>query len=196
MEFYVNNQKLDITLENEKTIGDVLKSFEAECSKNNATTIHITLNGNNIDATAIDSVCEMPLEESTKLELTVVSENELKSSLTNQKEVCQSLSDELANLSIKLQSGKDKEAGLLISKLADFIENFCHLAALSMLFPQLYERLSIDGKKINDFFQEFSGILNDFEQALSSQDTVLMGDLAEYEISPRLISIAKTIEEL
>lgn len=196
MEFYVNNQKLDITLENEKTIGDVLKSFETECSKNNATTIHITLNGNNIDATAIDSVCEMPLEESTKLELTVVSENELKSSLTNQKEVCQSLSDELANLSIKLQSGKDKEAGLLISKLADFIENFCHLAALSMLFPQLYERLSIDGKKINDFFQEFSGILNDFEQALSSQDTVLMGDLAEYEISPRLISIAKTIEEL
>ena len=30
MNFYVNGNKLDITLENEKTVGDVLKGFEEE----------------------------------------------------------------------------------------------------------------------------------------------------------------------
>ena len=95
-----------------------------------------------------------------------------------------------------MQSGKDKEASTLITKLADLIEKFCHTATLSALFQDIYKKLTIDGKTINEFFQNFSGILNDFEQAIASKDTVLMGDLAEYEISPRLLLIAGTIKEL
>ena len=38
MEFYVNGTKIDVELENEKTIGDVLRGFEEECAKSNATT--------------------------------------------------------------------------------------------------------------------------------------------------------------
>ena len=33
MEFYVNGTKIDVELENEKTIGDVLRGFEEECAK-------------------------------------------------------------------------------------------------------------------------------------------------------------------
>lgn len=196
MEFYVNNEKLDIILENEKTVGDVLKSFEEECAKNNATTINIVLNGKNIGAEEFDSIFDEPLKEDTKLELIIVTQSEIKNSFQSQKEECNALSEQLQNLSVQLQSGKDKEATTLISKLADFIEKFCHSATLSALFPEFYSKLSIDGKSVNDFFQDFSQILNDFEQAIASKDTVLMGDLAEYEISPRLQSIAKTIEEL
>ena len=118
------------------------------------------------------------------------------SSFQNQKNDCNTLSSELLELPVKLQSGKDKEVSLLISKLADFVEKFCHQTSLAALFPDLYSKLNIDGKTINDFFQEFTQILNDFEQAIASKDTVLMGDLAEYEISPRLQAIANTIEEL
>ena len=196
MEFYVNNEKLDIVLENEKTVGDVLKSFETECAKNDATTIHIVLNGKNIGAGEFESIFTEPLKDDTKLELTIITKNEILASFEAQKAECQALSNELLELPVKLQSGKDKEAGVLISKLADFIEKFCHTATLSALFQEIYKKLSIDGKNINDFFQDFSGILNDFEQAIASKDTVLMGDLAEYEISPRLISIANTIKEL
>lgn len=196
MEFYVNNEKLDIVLENEKTVGDVLKSFETECAKNDATTIHIVLNGKNVGANEFESIFEEPLKEDTKLELTIVTKSEILSSFNSQKNECESLSNELLELPVKLQSGKDKEATILISKLADFIEKFCHTATLSALFQDIYQKLSIDGKNINEFFQEFSGILNEFEQAIASKDTVLMGDLAEYEISPRLVSIASTIKEL
>lgn len=196
MEFFVNNEKLDIVLENERTVGDVLKSFEAECEKNNATTINITLNGKNIGADEFDSVFDEPLKDDTKLELVIITESEIKSSFGKQMSECESLSAELLELPVKLQGGKDREATGMISKLADFIEEFCHTATLSALFPAMYEKLCIDGKGINEFFQDFSQILNDFEQAIASKDTVLMGDLAEYEISPRLQSIAQTIKEL
>ena len=35
MDFFVNGEKLDITLQDEKTVGDVLKAFEEECQKIN-----------------------------------------------------------------------------------------------------------------------------------------------------------------
>ena len=196
MELYVNNEKLDIVLENEKTVGDVLKSFEAECAKNDATTVNIILNGKTIGAQELDSVLNEPLSDTTKLELTIITKAEILSLFSNQKQECEQLSQELLDLPVKLQSGKDKEAGVLISKLADFIERFCHTATLSALFQEVYTKLTIDGKNLNDFFKDFSEILNDFEQAIASKDTVLMGDLAEYEISPRLISISNTIKEL
>lgn len=193
MEFYVNNEKLDIILENEKTVGDVLKSFEAECEKNNATTISITLNGKNIGAEEFDAIFDEPLTDTTKLELTIITKDDILASFNNQLTDCQELSDSFLEFPVKLQSGKDKEATVMISKLADFIEKFCHTATLSALFADIYTKLTIDGKNVNEFFQEFSQILNDFEQAIASKDTVLMGDLAEYEISPRLQALATTI---
>ena len=196
MDFFVNNEKLDIVLEDEKTVGDVLKSFETECAKNNATTINITLNGKNIGAQEFDSIFNEPLKEDTKLELVIISQAEIIDSFNNQLNDCDLLSKELQELPVKLQSGKDQEAGILITKFADFIEKFCHLATLSALFPEVYKKLNIDGKSINEFFQDFTQILNDFEQAIASKDTVLIGDLAEYELSPRLESITKTIREL
>ena len=35
MDFYVNGDKIDVQLEDEKTVGDVLKSFEITCEQNN-----------------------------------------------------------------------------------------------------------------------------------------------------------------
>ena len=194
MEFYVNNEKLDIVLETEKTVGDVLKSFEEECAKNDATTINITLDGKNISAQEFDSIFNQPLKDDTKLELVIITKAEVKNTFEEEKKDCLALSKDLLELPVKLQGGKDKEATTLIARLADFIENFCHVTTLSALFPEIYKKLNIDGKSVNDFFQDFSQILNDFEQAIASKDTVLMGDLAEYEISPRLQSICTTIE--
>ena len=194
MEFYVNNEKLDIVLETEKTVGDVLKSFEEECAKNDATTINITLDGKNISAQEFDSIFNQPLKDDTKLELVIITKAEVKNAFEEEKKDCLALSKDLLELPVKLQGGKDKEATTLIARLADFIENFCHVTTLSALFPEIYKKLNIDRKSVNDFFQDFSQILNDFEQAIASKDTVLMGDLAEYEISPRLQSICTTIE--
>ena len=54
MEFYVNNEKIDVQLENEKTVGDVLKSFELTCEQNNAAVIGININNKTITADIFD----------------------------------------------------------------------------------------------------------------------------------------------
>ena len=53
-------------------------------------------------------------------------------------------------------------------------------------------------------FEEYAYILkrkkelitSEMEEALKNNDTVMIGDLAEYEFPPRLNAIAKTLQEL
>ncbi|MBQ0039499.1 MAG: hypothetical protein KBS64_03620 [Treponema sp.] len=193
MELFVNGEKIDITLENEKTVSDVLKSFEEEAAKNDATTIGIKLNGETVPAEEFEKAAATELKEDTKLELKVLAKANLLESLKTSKARFEELSQKMAEVPVALQSGKDKEANTLIAVLADAIDEFCHTATLCALFPDLYNSIVIDGKNITDFFEEFAPIVADFEQSLEDKDTVTSGDLCEYEIAPRLEAIAKSV---
>ncbi len=194
MQLKVNGKDIDVTLENEKTVGDVLKSFENEAAKNNATTLKITLNGKNIEADKFDTILDMPLEDNTSLELTVISQDEV---ITALKEIAGKLDTEkLSDIPILLQSGHDKEASEIIGSFATECNNFFHTATLASLFPDLYDKIVIDGNTISDFIKYFVPILSDFENAMKEKDTVTIGDLAEYEISPRLKNICEALSNL
>ncbi|WP_147612358.1 hypothetical protein [Treponema pectinovorum] len=195
MELFVNGQKLDIQLENEKTVGDVLKSFETECEKTNATTVSIVLNGKNVYANDFEESCKEELKEDTKIELEVISQTAIEQSFNELKDEAKKISEELKSISVKLQSGKDKEVSVIITSLADFIDRVCHTASLATLFPKRFGSIKIEDKNFSQFFAEFSPVLKDFEAALTSKDTVMLGDLAEYEISPRLDKISLALEE-
>lgn len=194
MEFFVNGEPIDITLENEKTVGEVLKSFEQEAEKNEATTIGIKINGKRIPAEAFDDAAKQPVDESLKIELQVLSKAAVLESFESAKAAFQELAKKLPEVPVALQSGKDKEASQMIAQLAEAIEDFCHTSALSALFPDVYERLVINGQSVTSFFEEFAPIMADFEESLKSKDTVTSGDLCEYEIAPRLEQVAQAIE--
>ncbi len=196
MEFYVNSQKIDITIENEKTVGDVLKAFETEFEKNGATTVGITLNGKTVDASSFDEINSAPLCEDTKLELEILTQNQIVQELLDEAGAFRALSEKLDELPADFQSGRDKVANLVIATLAEVVDRFCQSIKRTAFFPQKFEAFQstqIDGKTIADFFQDFTPIFSDFEQAISSGDTVLLGDLAEYEIRPRIESIADAV---
>ncbi|HAZ97259.1 hypothetical protein [Treponema sp. UBA753] len=195
MELFVNGEKIDITLEDEKTVGEVLKSFEKEAEKSDATTIGIFLNGKKVLADDFDEASKTPLEENTKIELTVLSKQDVIDSLEKSKDKFSSLAQKLPEVPVALQGGKDKEANTVIAELAEAIDDFCHTAALSALFPEVYSSIVIDGKSVTEFFEEFAPIAADFEQSLETKDSVTSGDLCEYEIAPRLELIAKAIED-
>ena len=195
MEFYVNGSKLDITLEDERTVGDVLRSFEAECARSKATTVSILVDGSQVLATNFDLVAARPLEEHTKFELGTVSQDEVRAAFRQQAERSRAVAAALVQVPAQLQGGKDKEANAAIEGFTDLIDDICHTYTLSTLFPELHETLSVGDKKLSEFFEDISAVLADFEQALKTKDTVLVGDLAEYEISPRLVAFADTMEQ-
>lgn len=195
MEFYINDEKIDITLDDEKTVGDVLKSFEATCEQNDTAVIGIRINGKQITAELFDEYTKKTLEDNMKFEFSIVTRQNIKDAFKNLSELFKQLSEKMQTIPVELQSGKAKEANESILTLADSIDEFCHIATLASLF-QDYTEVKIEDKPFAEFFKEFSPVLSDFEDALKNNDTVSVGDLAEYEICPRLISIAKTLEVL
>ena len=194
MEFYINGNKTDVTLESEKTIGDVLTSFAQTCEDNRAAVIGIMVNGQNVTAENFDDASVKPLEKDTKIEVNVVTEDAIKESFVHLSTLFEQLAQEMEEVPVNFQSGKGKEANLSIKKLADNIEDFCHIATLAHLFPETFGEFKIDGQEFMAFFNDFSPILSDFENALQSDDTVLIGDLAEYEICPRLRKISESLK--
>lgn len=196
IEFFINGSKVDVTLEGEKTIGDVLQSFEKTCEENFAAVIGIIVNGKQITADIFDEEAVKQLEENTKFEFTVVTKDTIKASFAHLSELFEQLAIKMQNVPIDLQNGKNREVSESIKTLADNIDQFCHIAALASLFPDTFTNISIDGKNFKDFFNDFSPVLLDFEQALQNNDSVMIGDLSEYEICPRLNAISETLKNI
>lgn len=194
--FYINGEPVEVQLEGEETIGDVLKSFEITCEQNAAAVIGITVNGKTITAETFDEEASKKLDKDTKFEFSVVTKDSIKQSFTELAKLFEQLSQKMEEVPVALQGGKNKEVSESIKNVADSIDNFCHIAALASLFPQDFGSVKIDGKQFADFFQDFSPILSDFEQALGNNDTVLIGDLSEYEICPRLKAISQALNNM
>jgi hypothetical protein len=196
MEIYLNEQKLDITLEDEKTVGDVLRSFEQTASQNKCATVGIKIDGKQIDAQDFDKAAEQPIESAKRIDLTVVSEDAVADAFKNASADIKDTVELLTQIPAQLQSGGDSKARASIARLADVVDNFCHIIALSTLFPERFAAIKIDGKNLSAFFEDFMPVFNDLNGALSSGDTVTLGDLAEYEISPRLTALADAVKNI
>lgn len=191
--FYINGEAVEVQLEGEKTIGDVLKSFELTCEENQAAVIGITVDGTNITAELFDQKAQEELGKDTKFEFSVVTKDSIKQAFTALSRLFEELSQKMEEVPLALQSGKNKEVSESIKKVADSIDRFCHIAALASLFPDDFQNTKINNMQFNEFFADFSPILIDFEQALQNNDTVLIGDLSEYEICPRLKAISQAL---
>ena len=138
VEIYINGQKIDAQLEDEKTIGEVLNSFEKTCEENAAAVIGITVNGKQITAEIFDEEAAKPLSKDTKFEFSVVTKDSIKEAFENLAVLFDELSKKMEQVPVELQSGKNKEASKSIQKLADSIDQFCHIAALASLFPDSF----------------------------------------------------------
>lgn len=193
MKLLLNGQEIGFTLENEITVGDLLRSLEVECEKNNATIIHIAVDGKDIEAAYIEELNNVLIEKTEKAEVTTVSSADIISSMKDLDPDVQKVAAGLEELPVILQSGDMNKAGAVIKSFTDLFDILCHLATLTALFPEEFSEKKIDGMSISDFIKSFSPILKDFENAFAGSDTVLTGDLAEYEIKPRLESYCNSV---
>ncbi len=186
MEIIINEQLLEFSLENEKTVGDILFAIEQDCAKNNATIIRICINGNQIEESDFDAAAKESLDTVKTISLETMSENDVLHFL---QEIANSLPETIAQLlkiPVLLQSNKDAEVSNTVISFADTFKAMQKLVSFCGLFPQKFNNFTIDGQNLSVFFQDFTPVLQEFESSLETRDTVLTGDLAEYEIAPRL----------
>jgi hypothetical protein len=102
--------------------------------------------------------------------------------LVSMKETIHDITARLESLPLDIQMGKDREASETVFA---FSETAGRIFRILSFTPK-----PAAGHSENDtFFEEFSGVLKEFLSAYEMRDSVLIGDLAEYEVSPRLAEL-------
>jgi hypothetical protein len=197
---YINGIEADITLDTEKTLGDVLASLDREFDAHDAAIIGVELEGSQIPEADIDNALGRDIAGIQTLSLAVMTAPEV---LEAMKGLCadfEALAARLEDVPVQLQSGKQGDAATAIRDAADTINTFCFYGRALNLFGGAeagqgkFDSLLVEGKPLADFFADFTPILQDFCGALENSDIVMIGDLAEYEIKPRVSALANALE--
>lgn len=92
-----------------------------------------------------------------------------------------SAAEKLEEAAVKLQTGHDAAA----------MEIMIHLTELLGAFMRPVSWMSAEREAVKSAAGDITGFLAELEEAMGAGDTVLIGDLLEYEIKPRLIELPK-----
>jgi hypothetical protein len=96
------------------------------------------------------------------------------------------VSERLEELPIDIQTGKDGRAAETVSLFSTITEKLFRLFAVFQSQGGFIDM--VDSVPIHNFLEEFGDTVKELVAAYSAKDAVLVGDLAEYELAPRLRS--------
>jgi hypothetical protein len=92
----------------------------------------------------------------------------------------------LADFPLDIQTGKDARASETVSIFSGVAEKIFRIYHALKIEGFSVTEITVDNMPINDYITEFSKALKELLDAYEKRDTVLIGDLAEYEMAPRL----------
>ncbi|MDR3145353.1 MAG: hypothetical protein LBU21_03670 [Treponema sp.] len=98
----------------------------------------------------------------------------------------EALVQRLKDLPLDIQTGKDRRAAETMGIFSTLAEKLVRLFNLLKIEGLLPENITVEGVPVLDYIGEFDSTLRDLIRAYEERDTVLVGDLAEYELAPRL----------
>ena len=104
------------------------------------------------------------------------------------RELMRALLPKLSDVSVLLQAGKDAEA-------MQYVSHFTELSAkLLRLIPHVSEYIDTEG--LHEFVVSYHAVLGELMDAFGSHDSVLIGDLLEYEIVPYSEELIRRLDSL
>ncbi len=94
---------------------------------------------------------------------------------------------EISDVSLLLQTGKDREAMANIIRFTELSAKLLRLYPLLTASGALNAgNLVFDGSSFQEYYTDLNRVLLELLEAFRAQDSVLIGDLLEYEIAPRI----------
>jgi len=95
----------------------------------------------------------------------------------------------LEELSLDIQTGKDARAAETVRTFSGVTEKVFRVFNVLQIEGFPVKEITVENISITAFIAEFSTALRELLAAYEQHDTVLVGDLAEYEMAPRLRSL-------
>jgi len=100
----------------------------------------------------------------------------------------------MEGLPLDVQTGKDRRAAETIHLFSKMGEKLIRLLQVFKYRGLLIDLFLIDNLPAKEFLNGFSAILGELCTAYGNQDTVLVGDLTEYELAPRLLRLFSALK--
>ncbi len=105
--------------------------------------------------------------------------------------VLENLIPQLNDVSILLQTGQDQKAMGLIITLTELLQKILRIISI---FDT--DNIHINNESYESFSLNLNSILNELAEAFDAKDSVLIGDLLEYEISPKLEQLSNVVKSI
>ena len=102
----------------------------------------------------------------------------------------------LEELPLDMQTGKDRRAAETMQLFTQMGEKLFRLYFILKSEGLIPETFTISGLPARDFMNKFNDALKELSSAYENKDTVLVGDIAEYELAPRLLSIYEALKNI
>ena len=96
------------------------------------------------------------------------------------------VSGRLEELPLDIQTGKDARASETIQIFSSVAEKVFRIINILKIQGCSIETIKVGESAMYDYIAEFNSVVKETLAAYEQQDTVLVGDLAEYELAPRL----------
>jgi hypothetical protein len=274
MVIYINEKPADITLDTEKTLGDVMSGIELWISPSGNRIKNIRLEGKDISTDAISEAFSVNVADIKKLDVFVSPWRELasealqdlyqtcvlfnkaafderkniaaeweksaaarflmsdipdlsylaglsltgeglsasdfsmlieerlrelaspKEEIDNSAAKVELIAGRLEELPLDMQTGKDQKAAETIQLFTGMSEKLFRILFIFRSEGFSPEAFSIDGLSVKTFVEEFNSTLKELSTAYENRDTVLVGDIAEYELAPRLLKLFSAMKNI
>jgi hypothetical protein len=96
------------------------------------------------------------------------------------------ISGRLEELPLDIQTGKDRRAVETVQYFSGIAGKVFRIFNLLKAGGFPVGEIRVEETPVSDYIAQFSGALRELLEAYEQKDTVLVGDLAEYELAPRL----------
>nr|WP_298679462.1 hypothetical protein [uncultured Treponema sp.] len=179
----INGEELSYTLENEKTVGEVLGGIEEACCREHETIVQVTVDGKELTSQELDLLFKQPVDSDITIELSTFSGVEIRNYMKGLTQDLSKYADDFEQIPVYMQTGKDVQALNLLGTFSEKLNELYRSLLLSDI-TQLPIDIQIEEKSIHEYQKEITALLHDIVSSIEEKDIIQVGDLAEYELAP------------
>ena len=191
----INGEELSYTLENEKTLGEVLGGIEEACCREHETIVQVTVDGKELTSQELDLLFKQPVDSDITIELSTFSGAEIRNYMKGLTQDLSKYADDFEQIPVYMQTGKDVQALNLLGTFSEKLNELYRSLLLSDI-TQLPIDIRIEEKSIHEYQKEITALLHDIVSSIEEKDIIQVGDLAEYELAPLVKTLINGVSSI
>ena len=191
----INGEKLSYTLENEKTVGEVLGSIEEACCREHETIVQVAVDGKVLTSHEVDLLFKQPVDTDITIDLSTFSGTEIRNYMKALMQDLSKYADDFEQIPVYMQTGKDVQVLNLLGTFSEKLNELNRSLLLSDI-TELPIDMQIEEKSIHEYQKEITALLQNIVSSIEEKDIIQVGDLAEYELAPLVKTLINGVSSI